>query len=234
MSFQATLPRFVFDPAPVPALPVAGSDLLFPVHRIYCVGRNYGAHAVEMGHDPNAEPPFFFQKNPDSLVLSGAFPYPPASNNVHHEIELVVALARGGTDIPVAEALGRVFGYGVGIDMTRRDLQDQAKELRRPWEVSKAFEASAPCSAIAPATAIGHPAAGTIRLDVNGEQRQAGDLAEMIWKVPEIIAHLSRLFTLAPGDLIFTGTPAGVGPVRRGDIMTGHIDAVGELEVRVV
>jgi fumarylpyruvate hydrolase len=225
--------NYVIEPPPRATLPVSGGDLLFPVHRVYCVGRNYAAHAVEMGHDPDAEPPFFFQKNPDCLVLDGTFPYPPASSDVHHEVELVVALKSGGSDIPVASALEAVLGYAVGIDMTRRDLQDRAKELRRPWEVSKAFDASAPCSAIVPASAVGHPGSGAIWLDVDGERRQSGDVAQMIWKVPEIIAHLSRFFTLCPGDLIFTGTPAGVGPVRRGDRMTAHIDQIGHLEVRV-
>jgi fumarylpyruvate hydrolase len=224
---------YVVEP-PVPVtVPVAGSPLRFPVHRIYCVGRNYAAHAVEMGHDPDKEPPFFFQKNPDNLVLDGVFPYPPATADVHHEIELVVALARGGRDIPVAEALGCVYGYAVGLDMTRRDLQGKAKDAGRPWEVGKAFEASAPMAALVPASSAGHPATGAVWLDVNGARRQSGDLAQMIWKVPEVIAHLSGLFTLAPGDLIFTGTPAGVGPVVRGDRLSGHVDGVGDLEVRV-
>jgi fumarylpyruvate hydrolase len=224
----------VLEPAPVAALPVAGGDGLFPVRRIYCVGRNYAEHAREMGHDPDREPPFFFQKNPDNLIPGGgAFPYPTGSADVHHEIELVVALASGGEDIAVADALGRVFGYAVGLDMTRRDLQGEAKKLGRPWEVGKAFEKSAPCSAIVPASRIGHPASGAIWLEVNGKPAQRGDLSQMIWTVPEAIAHLSRLFRLSAGDLIFTGTPAGVGPVRRGDRLKGHIDGVGELEVAV-
>ncbi len=227
-------PAYAVEPAPAAVLPVAGSNALFPVHRIYCVGRNYAAHAAEMGHDPNREPPFFFQKNPDNLVLDGRFPYPPASTSVHHEIELVVALAKGGTDIPVADALGCVFGYAVGIDMTRRDLQDVAKELRRPWEVAKAFEASAPCGPLQPASAVGHPGKGAITLAINGKRKQSGDLDQMIWKVAEIVAHLSGLFTLRPGDLIFTGTPAGVGAVARGDILHGAIEGIGEIEVRVV
>ncbi len=226
--------RFVIAPPPRPAIPIAGSDGLFPVHRIYCVGRNYAAHAVEMGGNPDREPPFFFQKNPDNLDSSGTFPYPPASGDVHFEIEMMVALAGGGTDIPVEAALGHVYGYGVGIDMTRRDLQARAKELQRPWEVAKAFESSAPCSPVVPASAIGHPSAGAIWLDVNGARRQSGDLDQMIWKVPEMIAYLSGLFTLRPGDVIFTGTPADVGAVARGDVMHGHIDGVGELTVTVV
>lgn len=226
--------RFIIDPAPQPALPIAGSDLLFPVHRVYCVGRNYAAHAIEMGHDPNKEPPFFFQKNPDNILLSGEFPYPPASNDVHHEVEMVVALKKGGTDIPVAKALDHVFGYGVGLDMTRRDLQGQAKDMGRPWEVGKAFEASAPCSPLLPIGTDGHPASGAIWLDVNGKRRQQGDLNQMIWKVPEMISYLSGLFRLSAGDIIMSGTPAGVGAVTRGDRLNAHIDGIGDLEVRVV
>ncbi len=225
---------YVFEPTPVPALPVAGSDLLFPVRRVYCVGRNYAAHAVEMGHDPDREPPFFFQKNPDNLVPGGTFPYPPASQDVHHEIEMMVALKGGGADIPLEKTLDCVFGYGVALDMTRRDLQAQAKEAGRPWEVAKAFEASAPCRPLVPAARIGHPARGAIWLDVNGARRQDGDLAQMIWKVPETIAYLSRLFTLEAGDVVLSGTPAGVGPVSRGDVLHGHVEGVGDIEVRVV
>lgn len=229
-----TAARYAIDPPPTVALPVMGSDALFPVRRIYCVGRNYAAHAIEMGHDPNKEPPFFFQKNPDNLVLSGEFPYPPATKDVHHEIEMAVALKKGGRDIPVDQALDCVFGYGVALDMTRRDLQGIAKDAGRPWEVGKAFEASAPCSPLVPASAIGHPRAGAVLLDVNGGRRQSGDLNQMIWKVPEIISQLSGLFTLAPGDLILTGTPAGVAAVERGDVLSGHVDGVGDLNVRVV
>lgn len=226
---------FVFQPAAQPAVPVRGSALTFPVRRIYCVGRNYGAHAVEMGHDPDKEPPFFFQKNPDNLLLGGAaFPYPASSEDVHHEIELVVALGEGGTNIATADALDHVYGYGAGIDMTRRDLQSAAKKAGRPWEVGKAFEASAPCSDLVPATDIGHPDKGAIWLDVDGERRQTGDLNQLIWKVPEVIEKLSRLFTLAPGDLIFTGTPAGVGPVARGQTLRGGVDGVGEVTTTVV
>lgn len=226
--------NWVFEPHAVPSIPVAGSDRLFPVRRVYCVGRNYAAHAVEMGGDPNRDPPFFFGKNPDNLYAGGTFPYPSASDDVHHEIEMIVALHRGGVDIPVSEALGCVWGYGVALDMTRRDLQAQAKELARPWDVAKSFEHSAPCSPLAPASAIGHPASGAIWLDVNGERRQTGDLNQMIWKVPEMISYLSGLFRLAPGDVIMSGTPSGVGAVRRGDVLQGHIDGIGDLEVRVV
>ena len=215
-------------------LPVAGGGL-FPIHRIYCVGRNYAAHAREMGHDPDREAPFFFQKNPDNIVLSGGdFPYPDKSRDVHHEIELVVALGRGGADIAASRALDHVFGYGVGLDMTRRDLQAQAKAAGRPWALGKAFDHSAPCSAIAPAAVIGHPRAGRIWLEVNGQERQSGDLDQLIWPVAEIISHLSALFTLAPGDLIYTGTPAGVGAITTGDILHGGVDGVGEIEITVV
>jgi fumarylpyruvate hydrolase len=226
--------QYVIAPQARPALPVRGSPKYFPVHRIYCVGRNYAEHAVEMGHDPEREPPFFFQKNPDSLVMDGAtFPYPSQSKDVHHEIELVVALGSGGTDIAASDALAHVYGYAVGLDMTRRDLQGEAKKAGRPWEVGKAFECAAPCSAIRRASEIGHPDKGEIALDVNGTKRQRGDLSQMIWSVPEIIAHLSGLFELKAGDLIYTGTPAGVGPVQRGDLLKGSIAGVGTLSVSV-
>jgi fumarylpyruvate hydrolase len=227
--------RYVIDAPKVASLPVRGSDRRFPVHRIYCVGRNYAAHAVEMGHDPDKEPPFFFQKNPGNLVTDGGdFPYPPLTADVHHEIELVVALARGGRDIPIAGALDCVFGYGVGIDMTRRDIQSEAKKMGRPWEAAKAFEHSAPCGEIVPASEIGHPDRGAIWLKVNGEMRQEGMLEQLIWKVPEVIATLSTLFELSPGDLIMTGTPSGVGPVKRGDVMQGYVEGVGSLHTKVV
>ena len=222
-------------PAPaMPSLPVRGSDARFPVRRIYCVGRNYAAHAREMGGDPDREPPFFFQKPADVLLESGGvFPYPPKSSDVHFEIELVAALGKGGSDIAVETALEHVYGYAVGIDMTRRDLQGEAKKMGRPWEVGKAFEKSAPCSAVVPAAEIGHPSSGAIWLKVNGEMRQSGDLNQLVWSVSEAIAYLSGLFTLAPGDLLFTGTPAGVGAVQRGDVITGGVEGVGEIEVRV-
>jgi len=235
MSMSTTATSFVVPAPPVVSVPIRGTEQRFPVHRIYCVGRNYAAHAVEMGHDPEKELPFFFQKSPDNLVTeSRSFPYPAASRDVHHEIELVVALGRGGTDIPVVEALDCVYGYAVGLDMTRRDLQGEAKKAGRPWEVGKAFEQSAPCGPLVAASEIGHPAEGAIWLDVNGVRRQEGDLAHMIWKVPEIIAILSGLFELRAGDLVMTGTPAGVGPVQRGDHLHGHIDGIGELEIDVV
>lgn len=227
--------QYVIPPPAVPSLAVRGSHGCFPVHRIYCVGRNYAAHAIEMGHDPDREPPFFFQKNPDTLLPAGGdFPYPDKSEDVHYELELVVALASGGKDISQARALDCVFGYAVGLDMTRRDLQGQAKKMGRPWDVGKAFDYSAPCSDIVPVEAIGHPDTGNVWLKVNGEIRQNGDLNQMIWKVPEIIAYLSGLFTLAPGDLIFSGTPAGVGATVRGDTLHGGVDGVAELEISVV
>lgn len=225
---------YVITPPGIPTLPVEGSDKLFPIHRIYCVGRNYAEHAIEMGHDPNKEPPFFFQKNPDNVITDGTFPYPDKSSDVHFELEMLVAIGKGGVNIPVESALDHVWGYGVGLDMTRRDLQGEAKKLGRPWEVGKAFEASAPCSALVPASAIGHPAAGKVWLNVNGTQRQVGDLNQMIWKVPEMISYLSGLFELQPGDVIMSGTPAGVGAIVRGDVMEGGVDGVGTLTVKVV
>ena len=234
MNVHTASDAYVFTPLPIPTLPGAGTDKLFPVHRIYCVGRNFADHAIEMGHDPNREPPFFFQKNPDTLVLSGQdFPYPSSTNDVHHEIELVVALHKGGKDIPLDAAMSHVFGYAVGLDMTRRDLQGEAKKMGRPWETGKAFEASAPCTPLVPAGEAGDITSGAIWLKVNGEMRQSGDLNQMIWKVPEMISYLSGLFELQPGDLIFAGTPAGVGAVQRGDEMLGHVDGIGELHTRV-
>jgi len=226
---------YVIPPPPQAALPVRGEARRFPVRRIYCVGRNYAAHAREMGHDPAREPPFFFQKSPDTLLPGGGrFSYPPATSDLHFEIELVAALSGGGADISPERALDLVYGYAVGLDMTRRDLQGAAKKAGRPWEVGKSFEQSAPCSEVVPAAAIGHPAAGAIWLEVNGERRQEGDLAQMIWTLPEVIAHLSGLFVLAPGDVIFTGTPAGVGPTRPGDRLHGAVEGVAELDVEVV
>ncbi len=226
--------NFVIHPNPVPVLPVEGAAGVFPVHRIFCIGRNYAAHAVEMGHDPDKEPPFFFLKHAGAVIADGTFPYPPETSDVHHEVEMVVALAKGGKDIPVGQALEHVYGYGIGLDMTRRDLQAEAKKLGRPWEVAKSFEGSAPCGPLVPASRIGHPDRGRVLLKVNGEVRQDGDLNQMIWKVPEMISVLSRFFGLRPGDLIMSGTPSGVGAVRRGDIMEASIEGVGSLSVRVV
>jgi fumarylpyruvate hydrolase len=213
-------------------LPVSESNALFPIGRIYCVGRNYAEHAREMGHDPDREPPFFFMKPADAIVLSGAtVAYPQMTKDLHHEIEMVVAIGKGGSDIPVEKALAHVFGYGVGLDMTRRDLQGEAKKMGRPWEMGKAFDNSAPCTALKTAVMIGHPAKGAIWLKVNGKITQKGDLAEMIWNVPETISYLSKLITLRAGDLIMSGTPAGVGPVQPGDKLEGHVDGVGDLTV---
>lgn len=223
-------------PAPeVVTLPITGEDAAFPVNRVFCVGRNYAAHAREMGHDPDREPPFFFMKPATSIVPGGGrFPYPGGTSDVHHEMELVVALGKGGVDIPESDALDHVWGYAVGIDMTRRDLQGQAKDMGRPWEIGKAFDHAAPCSAVQPASRIGHPQRGRIWLAVNGTTRQDGDLAQMIWKVPETIAFLSTLFSLRTGDLIMTGTPAGVAAIERGDRLEGGVDGVGEIVVDVV
>jgi fumarylpyruvate hydrolase len=226
---------YLFNAPSITALPVKGTDALYPVHRIYCVGRNYAAHAREMGHDPDREPPFFFQKNPDTIVLSGGeFPYPDNSKNVHFEMELVVALGKGGKDIPVDRALEHVFGYAAGLDMTRRDLQSAAKKMGRPWEIGKAFEYSAPCGEIIPASNIGHPSSGRLWIEVNGEIRQDSDIDQLIWNVPETISYLSGLFTLKEGDLIYTGTPAGVGAINRGDQMNGHVEGIGVISIAVV
>jgi fumarylpyruvate hydrolase len=213
-------------------LPVAESNQQFPVGRIYCIGRNYAEHAREMGHDPDREPPFFFMKPADAIVLSGAtIAYPQMTKDLHHEIEMIVAIGKGGADIPVEKALDHVFGYGVGLDMTRRDLQGEAKKMGRPWEMGKAFDNSAPCTALKTAAMVGHPSKGAIWLKVNGKFTQKGDLSEMIWNVPETIAYLSKLITLRAGDVIMSGTPGGVGPVQPGDKLEGHVDGVGDLTV---
>ena len=226
---------YVFDPPPVPSLGIDGEAARFPVHRIYCVGRNYAEHAREMGHDPTREPPFFFMKPADSLIVDGGdFPYPSQTQDVHHEIELVAALGSGGDNIAEGDALNHVFGYAVGLDMTRRDLQGEAKKMGRPWDTGKGFDRSAPCSSLKRSSAIGHPAQGRIWVEVNGATRQLGDLADLIWSVPEMIAYLSTLFTLRAGDLIFTGTPAGVASVQRGDVLEGGVDGVGTIRTRVV
>ncbi len=225
--------NFAVEMPATPTLPIVDSDEVFPVRRVYCIGRNYAAHAIEMGHDPDREPPFFFQKNPDNLDTSGEFPYPVKSSDVHHEAEMLVALKSGGTNIPVASALDHVFGYGLSLDMTRRDLQGQAKKMGRPWEIGKAFERSAPAGPIHPVSSVGHPDKGSVLLKVNGEARQEGDLNQLIWKVPEMISYLSDYFELAPGDVILSGTPAGVGPVEVGDEMELSIEGLGLLTVRV-
>ncbi len=215
----------------VPALAVAGADAQFPVRRIYCVGRNYAAHAREMGHDPDRDPPFFFAKPADSLVPNGAaVPYPVATKNLHPEIELVVALGSGGWNIPLEEANDCIFGYGVGLDMTRRDMQGVAKDMGRPWDLSKGFDNAAPLTAIHRVRDVGIIESGAISLRVNGELRQEGDLADMIWNVPETINYLSGLIELKPGDLIFTGTPDGVAAIERGDVLEGHVDGLDDLK----
>lgn len=226
---------YVID-APAPTtLGVEGESARFPVRRIYCVGRNYAEHAREMGHDPDREPPFFFMKPADTILPAGTdFPYPPQTKDVHHEIELVAALKSGGKDIPESEALNHVYGYAVGLDMTRRDLQGEAKKMGRPWDTGKAFDHSAPCTDLKKASAIGHPTKGKVWLKVNGEARQQGDLADLIWSLPEMIAYLSRLFELKAGDLIMTGTPAGVGAVKKGDAVEAGVDGIGTISFKVV
>jgi len=227
---------YAFTPPALPSLAIFGSSARFPIRRVFCVGRNYAAHAREMGSDPNREPPFFFTKPADAVVpAEGALPYPPATGDLHHEIELVVALRSGGADIPADEALAKVWGYGVGLDLTRRDLQSAAKENGRPWDMAKGFDASAPCSPLRPVSSFGHPSEDAcIRISVNGTVRQEGTLDEMIWPIADIIAHLSRLVTLAPGDLIFTGTPSGVGALVPGDRVHGEIAGVDEFDLEVV
>jgi len=225
---------YVFPPAAPVALPVVGSKSVFPVRRVYCVGQNYADHAAEMGGD-GRQPPFFFGKPADALVPGGGdVAYPPQTVNLQHEVELVVALGKGGSDIPVEQALGCVFGYAIGFDLTRRDLQSRAKAKGQPWDMAKGYDQSGPVSAIAPAAAIGHPASGAIWLKVNGELKQNGDLAQMSWKVAEVIANLSSYVRLEAGDLIFTGTPAGVSTVVRGDVLEGFIANVGELKIKLV
>jgi len=224
---------YAFPPVAIATLPIVGSDLVFPVHRVYCIGRNYAEHAREMGHDPNREPPFFFQKNPDNLRVDGVFPYPGQSNDVHFEIEMAACLETGGKDIAADKALEHIFGYAVALDMTRRDLQGAAKKLGRPWDVGKAFEDSAPCGPVHRVRDVGHPASGEISLDQNAVRKQTGDLSQMIWSVSEQIAILSQFFELRAGDVILTGTPAGVGPVAVGDVLHARVAGLALLDVRV-
>ena len=231
--------NYVIPPAPLPAVPVANSTDSFPVRRIYCVGRNYAAHAREMGSDPDRDPPFFFCKPADAVVpvakgVTGDIAYPPETANYHHEVELVVAIGKRGRNIAADVANDHVWGYAVGFDMTRRDLQFALRDKGRPWELGKAFDQSAPITPIVPASHCGHPTSGKVWLTVNGVKKQEGDLADLIWSVPETIAHLSKYFELFPGDLIFTGTPEGVGPVVRGDVLTGAVEGVSELSIRIV
>jgi len=221
---------YIFPPLPVPTVAVAGSEALLPVRRIFCVGRNYAAHAREMGKDPEREPPFFFTKPADAVVASGeSVAYPPETENFHYEAELVVAIGRAGRDIARDTALSHVFGYAVGNDLTRRDLQLAARDKGRPWDFGKAFDRSAVIGPVHPAETVGHPDKGFIRLAVNGEIRQDADLSELIWSVPEIVSILSHSIALRPGDLIMTGTPAGVGPLAPGDTCTVAIEGLGEI-----
>lgn len=226
------MPEFVIPAPPIASIPVAGGGA-FPVRRVYCIGRNYAAHAVEMGHDPDREPPFFFQKNPNNLNASGTFPYPTQSNDVHHEVEMLVALKSGGTNIKLEDALEHVWGYAPSLDMTRRDLQAVAKKMGRPWEIGKAFERSAPVGLLQAVADVGHLDSGKIELKVNGEVRQTGDMNQMIWKVPEMISYLSEYFELSAGDVIMSGTPSGVCPVVPGDTMVATIEGLADLTVRV-
>ena len=224
---------FLFEPHAPVSIPIARGGL-FAVRRVYCVGRNYTEHIVEMGNDKR-EPPFFFGKPADAIVVGGApMPYPPQTADLHHEIELVVAIGKDGADIPAADALTHVYGYAAGLDMTRRDLQGAAKKAGRPWDMAKGFDHSAPIGTIEPASAIGHPDTGAITLSVNGVERQRGDLADQIWNVSETIAFLSQFVTLRAGDIIMTGTPAGVGAVVRGDVVEGAIAGVGTVSTKIV
>lgn len=231
---------FVFPPRDIPRVAIHGSEQWFPLHRIYCVGRNYADHAREMGDDPDREPPFFFSKPADAVVLAAAVgadpvrvPYPSSTANLHHEIELVVALGRGGRDFRPEAAWSHVFGLAVGLDLTRRDLQQEAKDQGRPWDTAKGFDQSAPISPIHPLQETGRVSAGAIWLDVNGKRRQTGDIADMIWNTAELLAQLSTLYQLLPGDLVFTGTPAGIGAVQRGDLLEGGVDGVATLAIRI-
>jgi len=225
---------YVIDPPPVASLPVAGSTARFPVRRIFCVGRNYADHAREMGHDPDREPPFFFDKPADALIVGDEdVPYPSCTQQLEHEAELVAALGSGGRDVDPAKASELVFGYAIGNDLTRRDIQAEAKKLGRPWTMAKGFDGSAVCGPVHPVARIGHPSEGAIHLHVNGTLRQAGDISQMIWSVPEIIAGLSRLVELKPGDLIYTGTPSGVGRLIPGDVVDIAIAGLGKLRNRI-
>ena len=227
--------RYVFAKHEIPALSVTGTEELFPVHRIYCVGQNYSKHMREMGSNPERDAPFFFSKPADAVCRHGSnISYPPATKNLHHEIELVVAIGMKGINIPTTEALNHVFGYTVGLDLTRRDLQQEAKKKSRPWSVAKGFDHSAPCSVLHKVDEVGHLEQGKITLNVNGEIRQQGDISEMIWSIPEIISILSGYFELCPGDLIFTGTPEGVGPLNRGDILEGEVEQLTKLSITIV
>jgi len=226
--------KFAIQAPPVVALPITGTDEKFPVRRVYCIGRNYAAHAIEMGHDPDREPPFFFQKNADNLDTSGEFPYPSKTSDVHYEIEMAVMLKSGGVNIAIEDALTHVFGYALSLDMTRRDLQGEQKKAGRPWEIGKAFERSAPVGIIHTVNQVGHPDQGRVELKVNGVVKQEGDLNQMIWKVPEMISYLSDYYELAAGDVILSGTPSGVGPIVKGDSMDVSVEGLGSMRIPVV
>ena len=224
---------YIFPPPPISAIPIHASERWFPVRRIYCVGKNYAAHAREMGADPAKEVPCFFTKPSDAVVTSGVMPYPPVTRNMHYEGELVIAIGKGGADISVASALDHVYGYALGLDMTRRDLQLEAGRNGQPWDTGKAFDFSAPVSAVYPVNEVGHISSGRIQLWVNDNLRQDSDISDLIWNCPLIISELSKLFTLQEGDLIFTGTPAGVGPVVAGDVIRLSIEKLGTLVTRI-
>lgn len=231
--------RYVFEPQAPVTLAVAGSEQQFPVRRVYCVGRNYAAHAREMGFDPDREPPFFFCKPADAVIPVAygqvlELAYPAQTDNYHYEIELVVAIGKAGRDIPLEQANDHVYGYAVGLDMTRRDLQMKMREMGRPWEIGKAFDASAPIGPLHPASQLGHPAQAALWLQVDGVDKQRSDIDKLIWSVPETISYLSRFFALQPGDLIMTGTPEGVGPVVAGERMSGGVEGLGEIQVAVI
>ena len=227
--------RYVFDRTSRPTLPVVGLTALFPVRRVYCVGRNYASHAREMGGDPDRETPFFFSKPADAVLpMGGAMPYPASTHELHHEVELVLALVAGGANLEPERCRDLIYGYAVGVDLTRRRLQREAKAAGRPWDMAKGFDRSAPCSAVARFLDVGHPRSGAIGLSVNDEVRQAADLADLVWSPEETLSHLSRLVELAAGDLVFTGTPAGVGPLLPGDRYRAWIVGVGEVEGRVL
>lgn len=228
--------QYVFQPQ-IQAIPVVGSDQFFPVRRIYCVGRNYVEHAIEMGHS-GREAPFFFMKPADALLIVpdgqvGQMPYPTMTKDLHHEMEMVVAIGVGGRDIAVADASRHIWGYALGLDMTRRDLQGEAKKLGRPWDLGKAFDASAPIGPLHRVQDTGLITQGTISLTVNGQHRQKSNISKLIWSVDEMISHLSQYFALEPGDLVFSGTPEGVAAVQKGDLLVGAVDGLGELKVKI-
>ncbi|MGH8780176.1 fumarylacetoacetate hydrolase family protein [Paraburkholderia sp.] len=226
--------QFVIPAPAVTSVAIAGSDARFPVRRVFCVGRNYADHALEMGGNPDREPPFFFQKPTDAVVpAAGTIPYPPLTRDLHHEIEMVIAIGKEGTNVAASDALDLVWGYGLGVDLTRRDLQGEAKKTGRPWDWGKGFDASAPVTPLHPASAVGHLQAGRIWLSVNGTLRQQGDLSQLIWPVADIIRYVSESVTLKPGDLIFSGTPAGVAALQPDDTVQGGLEGIGEFEFKI-